>query len=121
MKKESFVISTAILFLLEIIIYAVNPHIDFYNVEFLHPLFLTLIPIAFLLFLCNFLRNVRPQNVFAVLAIFGVADFVLLSMVEPLCSAIVCFNRTLSALILSSLFSIIYFIVLLFKNHKKIS
>jgi hypothetical protein len=39
-----------------------------------------------------------------------------LSQIDSTCSQIICYDRNTSALILSSLFSVIYFVVLLFQK-----
>ena len=95
-----------------------SPYIDFYNVEFLHPLYWTLIPITCLLFLCIFLKNIKPRSVFLTLLVFGVIDFLLLSQIPPLCSQIFCIYRDYAAIIISSIFSAIHFVFLLFQNKK---
>ena len=120
MKIKIFITPVIVFVLLDIFIYMASPYIDFYNVEFLHPLFWTLLPLTILLFLSSFLKNIKPKFVFTTIGIFCIADFVLLFQIDPVCSQIVCFDRNISALIFSSLFSLIYFIVLLVKNKKHI-
>lgn len=100
-------------------IYLYNSRIDFYNIEFLHPLFWFLIPVTCLLFFCIFLKNIKSKSVLVSLLFFGITSFAILAAVDPFCSGIVCFDRSQTALILSSLFSFIYFIILLIKNKKK--
>ncbi len=106
--------------LVMLVIYLNISYFSIYNTELFHPMFGTLLPLTLLLFLAGFLKNIKPKLVFLTVIIFGVIDFILLSKVEPLCSGIVCFDRTLMALVLSSLFSVIYFIVLLFQNKKNL-
>ena len=117
--KKIFICLTLISLMLLVYIYFSSPYLNFYNVEFLHPLFWTLIPITCLLFLCIFLNNISQRSFFSVLAIFGVIDFIILSEINTTCSQIVCYDRSSSALLLSSLFSIIFFIILLFRNKKQ--
>ena len=117
--KKIFIFPVIIFIMFLVFVYFRSPYIDFYNTEFLHPLFWLLVPITCLLFLCVFLRNIRPQSVFIILLIFGVLSFIILSAIDSTCSQIVCYDRSTSALILSSLFSTIYFIVLLFQNKKQ--
>jgi len=116
--KKIFILPIVISVLLMFVIYFGSPYIDFYNVEFLHPLYWTLIPITCLLFLCIFLKNIKTSSVFLTLLVFGVIDFLILSQIPPLCSQIFCIYRNYAAIIFSTLFSIIYFIILLFLNRK---
>ena len=117
--KKSFVVVT-ILFVLVLFIIIMNFHyLNPYNTELFHPVFGALLPLTVLMFLCIFLKNINPKSVFLALLILGVIDFIILSAIQPICSGIVCYDRTQMALIISSLFSVIYFIVLLFKNKKK--
>ncbi len=102
-------------------IYFGSPYIDFYNIEFLHPLLWTLVPVTILLFLSIFLRNVKTREIFSTIIVFGIIDFIILSQVAPLCSPIFCFDRSTASIVISSIFSVVYFIVLLFKNRKKIA
>ncbi len=119
MKKKFIYLVLASVVLL-FYIYFSSPYINFYNVEFLHPLFWALIPITCLLFFCIFLKHITQKSFFLTLLIFGVIDFIILSGIETTCSQIVCYDRNASALILSSLFSVIYFIVLLLKNRAEV-
>lgn len=90
-----------------------------YNTVFFHPFFSALLPITILLFVVSFLKNTKTKNFFLTLGIFAVLDFLLLSKIDPLCSAIVCYDRTQSALIISSTFSFVYLVILLIQNRKK--
>lgn len=117
--KIKFIYPVVIFIILLIFIYFSSPYINFYNTEFLHPLFWTLVPVTCLLFLCIFLKRINPKPVFITILIFGVIDFIILSGISTTCSQIVCYDRNISALILSSLFSIIYLIILLVKNKKQ--
>ncbi len=117
--KKPFFLSVIISILFLTFVYFRSSNINFYNTEFLHPLFWLLIPVTCLLFLCIFLRGIKPKSVFVSIFIFGVLSFLILSAVDPVCSGIVCYDRSTSALLISSLFSIAYFIILLFKNRKQ--
>ena len=119
--KKPFIVTVVIFIILLIYIYFSSSYINFYNTEFLHPLFWTLIPLTCLLFLCIFLKRITPKSVLITILSFGVVDFIILFGIPTTCSQIVCYDRNTSALIISSLFSIVYFIVLLFQNKSKIS
>lgn len=90
-----------------------------YNAEFFHPLFGTLLPLTLLLFFSSFLKNITQKSFFLTLLVFGIIDFIVLSGIETTCSQIGCYDRNASALILSSLFSIVYFIILWLKSRKQ--
>jgi len=117
--KKIFIFPIISLVLIILVIFINIPYLNIYNTDFFHPLFGSLLPLIFLLFLASFLKNVQPKLVFTVLLVFVILDFILLSQIEPLCSQIICYDRTQSALVFSSLFSIVFFIVLLFKNKKR--
>src|SRR5436190_12087338 len=104
--KKNYIFPIILFLLIMLVIYLNITFLSIYNTELFHPIFVTLIPLTLLLFLASFLKNIQPKFVFLVIIIFGVIDFILLSMIEPLCSQILCYNRTQSALALSSLFSI---------------
>ncbi len=116
--KKIFILPIVVFVVYLFFVYFASPYINFYNTEFLHPLFWFLIPITLLLFLCIFIKNIKPKDVFFTILVFGILDFIILLNIETTCSTIFCFQRTVVALITSSLFSIIYFIVLLVKNKK---
>ena len=109
-----------LLFVLCMVIIYLNTHtLNVYNTEFFHPLFSSLLPLTLLLFLSSFLKNIKPKVVFLTILIFGIIDLVLLSQIDTTCSQILCFDRNLAALVISSIFSIVYFVVLLLQNRKK--
>ncbi len=116
--KKIFILPVVVFVTYLFFVYFASPYINFYNTEFLHPLYWFLIPITLLLFLCIFLKNIKPKNVFLTILVFGVLDSIVLVGVGSICYSIVCYQRTLVALVTSSLFSIIYFIVLLVRNRK---
>ncbi len=118
--KKTFFTTVAVITLFIFVVYLNLPNINFYNVEFVQPLFWFLIPVIFLLFLLGFLKNLKRISIFLTIVIFGVFSLLLLSQVEVTCSQIFCFSRNLSALTLSSIFSIIYFLVQFFKNRSQI-
>lgn len=118
MKKKLIYLELFFIILL-FYIYFASPYISFYNTEFLHPLFWTLMPLACLLLFCVFLKNINPKLFFLTLIIFGIIDFIILFGIKTTCSQVVCYDRNSSALILSSLFSVIFFIVLFLKNRKQ--
>ena len=116
--KKVFIFPTIVLVLIMLVIYINIPYLNIYNTEFFHPLFGTLLPMVCLLFLSSFLKNIRPKLVFITIAIFGIIDFLVLSQIDPVCSQIVCFDRNMAALVLASLFSVIYLIILFLKNKR---
>lgn len=115
--KKLFIFLALISVVLLFCIYFSSPYINFYNSEFLHPLFWTLIPLTVLFFLSSFLKNIKPKPVFLTIFIFSIIAFIILSQVDTTCSPIVCIDRNFGALMLSSLFSIVCFIVLFIKNN----
>lgn len=117
--KKIFIITTIFLVLILLIIIMNFQYLNPYNTELFHPIFGALLPLAFLFFFCIFLKNVNPKYVFLTVFIFGVLSFIILSATDSTCSQIVCYDRSTLALILSSSFSIIYFIILLFQNKKQ--
>jgi hypothetical protein len=117
--KKIFIFPVVLFVVIMLIIYLNFSYLNPYNTELFHPMFSVLLPLTILLFLCIFLKNIKPKFVLLTIAIFGVLDFLLLSTVDPLCSQIVCIDRSQTALFWSSLFSFIYFIILLFQNRKK--
>ena len=84
----------------------VNP-----GIGLLWPLFLLSIFVLML-------KNISFKNYFLTLCIYLVVSTLILSQIAPDCSAIVCFFRNQLAPIFSILFSLIYFIILLFLNRK---
>lgn len=118
MKKNSFLIVASIFCLFIIGIYKINPKIDFYNTQFLHPLFWFLLPTAIFLFFCSFLKNIKPKYVFMNLGIVFVIFFFISIGLSLECSIVMCFSRGGIMLFLSSIFSVIYFILLLIKNRR---
>lgn len=119
--KKKFIIITIFFVLILLIIIKNFTYLNHYNTEFFHPLFGTLLPLAIFFFLSAFLKNVQSKPVFISVTIFLILDSIILYSIDTTCSQIVCFDRNLMALILSSAFSIIYFIVLLIKNKKQSS
>lgn len=117
MKKSLIITATFFLLVLFIIIKNFS-YLNPYNTEIFHPLFGVLLPLTILLFLSSFLKNVKPKSVLSAIFIFLFFVFIILSGIEPICSAIVCYDRSTLALVLSSLFSAVYFIVQYFKNRK---
>jgi hypothetical protein len=118
--KKPFVFLVAVFIVIMGVIYLNISYLNIYNTDIFHPLFGALLPLVFLLFFSSFLKNIRSSAFFTALAVFIIIEFVLLSQIEPICSQLICYDRTQAALILSSLFSIIYFIVLLIKNKKSV-
>ena len=118
--KRKILFSVVMLFIIiDFFIYFYLPSINFYNIEFIQPLFWTLIPLIFLLFLLSFLKNINLKSVLTTILIFGIVVFFIISQTDSICSQIICLDRNLAALILSSIFSIIYFIVQFIKNRKQ--
>jgi hypothetical protein len=89
------------------------------SVNIVNPIIGLFIPLFVLSFLTIILKNINSKSIFLTILVFGIVDFVFLSGFETTCSAIICFQRAQLALITSSLFSIIYFVFLIFKNKKK--
>jgi hypothetical protein len=116
--KKIPLFTSFVLLLIAIGIYFGGSYIDFYNVELLHPLFVSLIPLILLFFSSSFFKILNTKYFFTTIVSFSILDCLWLSTIQPLCSQIGCLDRTQSALILSSLFSIIYFIILLIQNRK---
>ncbi len=127
--KRNFILPTIFFGLLVVIFWFVNlSYFCFGNncvydigIKFVQPLFWMLLPLTILLFLCNFLKNIQPKQVLSVIIIFIVIVSVVLTQIPPICSGLICYDRAGWALGLSSIFSIIYFIILLIKNRKTIS
>jgi|SRR3989344_4988471 len=119
MKQKLFMLPVIIFLSLIVFIYFSSSYINFYNSEFLHPLFWILIPLTALFFLSSFLSNISLKYIFLTTLVFGIIAFIILSQVDTTCSPIVCIDRNFAALLLSSLFSIICFIILFFKNRKQ--
>ena len=117
--KKPFVFLEIIFIILLALIYFGSTYVNFYNIEFLHPLFWLLVPITFLGFFCIWLKNINFRYFFLVITLFLFVSFTVLSFVDPICRQIICFDRNVLALILSFLFSVIYFIVILFQNKNK--
>ncbi len=117
--KKPFIITT-IFFVLVLFVILMNFHyLNPYNAELFHPAFGVLLPLTFLLFFSSFLKNIKYKSFLLTIIIFIVINAIILSQIESICSQIICYDRSTSALILSSLFSVIYFIVLLFLNKKQ--
>lgn len=119
MKNKTFLLPIIFFILVDVSIYYLSPNISFYNSEFLHPLFWFLIPLTILYFLASFLNNIKIRHFSITIFLFSVASFIILSQVDTTCSPIVCIDRNFAALMLSSTFSIIYFIIQFFKNRKQ--
>lgn len=119
--KNHFIYTVIVFVALLIFIYFSGPYINFYNSKFLHPLFWTLIPLTILFFLSSFLKNIKVKPFIFGIFLFSVIAFLILSQVDTTCSPIVCIDRNFAALMISSVFSIVYFIVQFFKNRKKIT
>ena len=117
--KKSFAVTLIFVVLLLIIILLNFSYLNPYNFELFHPIFSALFPIAFLVFFSSSLKNINTKYFFRTLVVFLFIEFIILSGIDSTCSQIVCYDRNSSALILSSLFSIIYFIVLFIKNKKQ--
>lgn len=117
--KKSFIFTAMVFVLILFIIISNLSYLNPYNTDFFHPLFGVLLPLTLLLFFSSFLKNVQSKSVFISISIFCVIIFIILAAIEPVCSTIVCYDRNSLALIISSLFSVVYFIVLLFKNRKQ--
>jgi len=117
--KKPFVITTVLFALILLIIIMNFQYLNPYNTDLFHPMFGVLLPLTLLVFLSGFLKNIKYKSILLTLIIFIVIETIILSGIDSTCSQIVCYDRNASALILSSLFSIIYFIVLLFKNRKQ--
>lgn len=118
MKNKIFLLFIIILTLVDILVYFSSPYINFYNSEFLHPLFWFLIPLIILFFLSSFLSHIQVKKFLFGIFLFSVISFIILSQVSTTCSPIVCIDRNFGALILSSVFSIIYFVIQFLKNKK---
>jgi len=116
--KKIFILPAILSVLIMWVIYLNTSFLNPYNTVFFHPLFATLLPLTCLLFLSNFLKNIQPKVVFMTIAVFCIIEFLVLSQIDPICSQIACFDRNMVALTSSSLFSIVYFIIL-FTNNKK--
>ena len=119
MNKKIFIVIAIPFLLFVFLIYLFLPKISFYNVEFIQPLFWTLLPLIVLLFLLSFLKSIKTKQALILIAIFLIIDFFILFQIDTTCSQIICFGRNLSALLLSSLFSMIYFIIQFIKNKKQ--
>ena len=117
--KKSFIFTTLFFVLILFIIMMNFRYLNPYNTELFHPVFGALFPLTFLLFFSGFLKNIKYKSVLLSIVIFIIIDTILLSQINPICSQIICYDRSTSALILSLLFSIIYFIVLFLKNKKQ--
>lgn len=103
------------------LIYYLNPHVDFYNTEFLYPFFWTLLPISILLLFISELKNIKIKNIIITILIFGIVSSFILSNINTTCSDMICFfNRGSSALWLSASFSLVYYFVLRVKSGGKI-
>jgi len=77
-----------------------------------------LLPLFILSILVLMLKNISFRNYFLTLCVYLAVSTLILSQIAPDCSGIVCFFRIQLAPIFSTLFSVIYFIVLLFQNFK---
>jgi FtsH-binding integral membrane protein len=117
--KKPFIITSLFLALVMIVIIMNFRFLNPYNTDLFHPIFGALLPLTLLMFFSGFLKSIKYRSVLMTLVIFIAMEAIILSQVESVCSGIVCYDRTTSALILSSLFSIIYFIALLLKNKKQ--
>lgn len=118
MKKNLFLIVAFVLSLLILGIYKINPVIDFYNTQFLHPLFWFLLPATIFLFFCGLLKNIKPKYVFMNLGISFIVFFFISIVLSSECSIVICFSRGGIMLFSSSVFSIIYFIILVIKDRR---
>ena len=117
--KKPFIITIVFFVLILFIIITNFPYLNPYNTELFHPMFGVLLPLTLLIFFSGFLKNIKYKSVLLTMVIFIMIDAIILSQINPICSGVVCYDRNTSALILSSVFSIIYFIFLLFKNKKQ--
>ena len=117
--KKPLIINIVFFVLILFIIIMNFPYLNPYNTELFHPMFGVLLPLTLLIFFSGFLKNIKYKSVLLIIIIFIIIDTIILSQINPICSGIVCYDRSTSALILSSLFSIVYFIFLLFKNKKQ--
>ncbi len=117
--KKNFIVTALLLAFLLIIIVMNLPFLNPHNTDLFHPMFGVLLPLTLLMFFCGFLKSIRYKSVLVTMIIFIILEAIILSGIDPICSQIVCYDRTMSALIFSSLFSIIYFIILFLKNRKK--
>jgi len=103
------------------LVYYINPYINFYNTEFIHPFFWALLPISILLLVISWFKKIDIRNIVTTIFVFGIIEFIVLFNIDTTCSPMICFSRNMVALWLSSLFSLIYFIYLLIADDRKYS
>ena len=90
-----------------------------YSTNLSGPVIGLLLPLFLLSLVTIPLKHISLGFYLTIVVVFIVVSSIILSQIGSSCSGLVCFDRSQVALILSFLFSIIYFIILLFQNRKK--
>lgn len=128
MKKKLFLIFTLLILILGLFFstrifcgQSADYCIYINTVKITEPGIGILLPLLVLSVVSLALKNISFRAYALTLSIYSLLVAVILPQIEPECSTIFCFTRNLASITFSSIFSLVYLVVLLFQNRKKLA